>query len=351
LPASEPKIRSNMLAGLEPLLASRYGLSLPQLLSDCGLATDLQPDPAVTLPLNSYSRLLELAAMRSGDACMGLRFARAFPRGGMHALGFLILNAPDLRTCLECLARYVRLQCDAVDFHLTDENGVASFTVECGPAFVAPRKQFLEFVMSLTVVRFGNEFGAGWVPLRADFEYREPGCGGDYETLFGRNLHFDARQTALWLRSDVLKSRSEAADETLFALLKGVVEREIASLDQKQGIIWEVDEHIVTSLAMRAVSLESAAKKLDRTPRQLQLELKKHNTTFEDEIGRVRRSLAERYMRDSNMPLTEIALLLGFSELSAFTRAARGWFGMPPSQWRQQQRANQAAPTDDPPIT
>ena len=68
--------------------------------------------------------------------------------------------------------------------------------------------------------------------------------------------------------------------------------------------------------------------------------MKKHNTTFEDEVGRVRRSLAERYLRDSNMPLTEIALLLGFSELSAFTRAARGWFGMPQQQQRQQQRGD-----------
>ena len=340
MPASEPTIRSNMLAGLEQLLASQYKVRLPDLLPECGIAADLRADPATAIPLNSFARLLDLAAIRTGDECLGLRFARAFPRGGMHALGFLILNAPDLRTCLECLARYVRLQCDAVDFHLTDENGVARFAVECGPAFVAPRKQFLEFVMSLTVVRLGNEFGAGWVPLRAEFSYREPGCGGDYETLFGRHLHFDTRETPLWLRSDVLKSRSEAADVTLFAVLKGIVERELASIEKKQGIIWEIDEYLVSSLALRAVSLESTATKLRRSPRQLQLELKKHNTTFEDEVGRVRRSLAERYLRDSNMPLTEIALLLGFSELSAFTRAARGWFGVPPSQWRQQQRGD-----------
>ena len=340
MPASEPRIQANMLAGLESLLSSKYALNLPQLLNECGIDPNLQPDAAVAIPLNSFSRLLELAAMRSGDECFGLGFAHAFPRGGMHVLGFLILNAPDLRTCLECLARYVHLQCDGVDFHSAIDDGVARFAIECGPAFVAPRKQFLEFVMSLTVVRLANEFGDGWVPLRADFEYREPGCAGDYEILFGRHLNFDAPQTALWLRSEVLKSRSEDADETLFAMLKGVVEREIASLEHenKQGVVWAVDEYIVSSLAIRAVSLENAASNLKLTARQLQLELKKQNTTFEDEVGRVRRSLAERYMRDSNMPLTEIALLLGFSELSAFTRAARLWFGMPPSQWRQQQR-------------
>jgi AraC-like DNA-binding protein len=33
--------------------------------------------------------------------------------------------------------------------------------------------------------------------------------------------------------------------------------------------------------------------------------------------------------------LTEIAFMLGFSELSAFSRAARGWFGVAPRELRK----------------
>jgi len=94
----------------------------------------------------------------------------------------------------------------------------------------------------------------------------------------------------------------------------------------------------VGTLALRQSSLEGAAAALGRTPRQLQTELKRHDTSFDEVLTRTRRALAERYLRDSDLPLTEIALMLGFSELSAFTRAARNWLGMPPSQWRQQVR-------------
>lgn len=345
--AFEPEIRANMLAGLKELLATSFGLDLGQLLAEVGLPADIEPDAGKSISLNAYSRLLELAAARTGDECFGLRFAGAFPRGGMHALGFLILNAPDLRTCLDCLRRYVRLQCDAVDFKFEEGGGIARLVVQTGPAFIAPRKQFLEFVMSLTVTRLGNEFGTGLVPRRAEFSYREPKCRRDYERLFGDGLRFDAAETALTLRSDVLKKKSNSADDKLFGLLKDLVEREIAELHRRQDVVWRLSEYIVSSLAVRTVSLEGAAAAVGRSPRQLQLDLKRQDTTFADEVSRVRRLLAERYLRDSSLPLTEIALLLGFSELSAFTRAARSWFGKPPSEWRQQpspSRAGSAKP-------
>lgn len=340
--ASEPKIRGNMLAGLQALLASRQPpVDLADVLEAAGLSRTQQPDAAAELSINAYSRVLEIAARQTQDDCLGLHFAKAFPRGGTRALGFLVLNAPDLRTCLQCLRRYVRLQSDAIDFQLIEKDGIARLTLSFGAALIAPRKQFTEFVLSLIMTRIGSEFGGGCPPLKAEFEYREPRCGGEYELLFGRNTKFDAPESALEVEIEALRKQSPRADQQLFHLLKEIADTELARLDRSQDIVWQVGEYIVTNLAMRQASLEAAAAALDRTPRQLQSDLKRHNTTFEDELSRTRRSLAERYLRDTDLPLSEIALMLGFSELSALTRAARAWLGMPPSQWRQQIRSMQ----------
>jgi AraC-like DNA-binding protein len=40
-------------------------------------------------------------------------------------------------------------------------------------------------------------------------------------------------------------------------------------------------------------------------------------------------------LQQRNLSLTEIALLLGYSELSAFTRAFSHWTGVPPSEYRR----------------
>ncbi|MGH6874532.1 MAG: helix-turn-helix domain-containing protein, partial [Aestuariivirgaceae bacterium] len=47
-----------------------------------------------------------------------------------------------------------------------------------------------------------------------------------------------------------------------------------------------------------------------------------------------RRDLALSYMKQRQLPLSEIALLLGYSELSAFSRAFRRWTGRSPRAFR-----------------
>jgi AraC-like DNA-binding protein len=49
-----------------------------------------------------------------------------------------------------------------------------------------------------------------------------------------------------------------------------------------------------------------------------------------------RRSLTRRYLMETSLKLTEIAGLVGYSELSAFSRAARRWFGTSPRNFRRQ---------------
>jgi AraC-like DNA-binding protein len=51
----------------------------------------------------------------------------------------------------------------------------------------------------------------------------------------------------------------------------------------------------------------------------------------------VRHLLAEQYLKDPHLSLQEIALLLSYSEQSAFQRAFKQWSGFTPQQWRQQQ--------------
>jgi AraC-like DNA-binding protein len=53
----------------------------------------------------------------------------------------------------------------------------------------------------------------------------------------------------------------------------------------------------------------------------------------------VRRELAERYVRDREFSITEIAFLLGYNDTSAFSRAFRCWFGRSPTDLRERARA------------
>ena len=73
--------------------------------------------------------------------------------------------------------------------------------------------------------------------------------------------------------------------------------------------------------------------------RSLQWRLEQEATSYEKILLVTRVIAAERYLRDSGYNLTKIASLLGFSELSAFTRWCQRQFNTAPSTYRKKLRA------------
>jgi hypothetical protein len=69
-------------------------------------------------------------------------------------------------------------------------------------------------------------------------------------------------------------------------------------------------------------------------PKTLQRELHHQGVSFRALRARARLDAAEHYLRDSTIPLTRIAEMPGFSELSALSRAFKTRHGISPAVWR-----------------
>lgn len=64
--------------------------------------------------------------------------------------------------------------------------------------------------------------------------------------------------------------------------------------------------------------------------------LQQQGASYQQRMQEIRCMLAEQYLRDPHLSLQEIALLLGYSEQSAFQRAFKRWLQLTPQQWRRQ---------------
>jgi len=84
------------------------------------------------------------------------------------------------------------------------------------------------------------------------------------------------------------------------------------------------------------VTDQAVAEALYMHVRSLQRKLKDEGTTFKALLNGVRQELAYHYIRDSRLNVNEISFLLGFSDISSFSRAFKRWTGEPPSAYRQQ---------------
>ncbi len=97
---------------------------------------------------------------------------------------------------------------------------------------------------------------------------------------------------------------------------------------------WQVRPLIARQLTRGKVKVEGVAAELNMSRHTLYKKLKEENLTFAGLLEDVRREQALSYLRDRNRPLSEVAELLGFSELSAFSRAFKRWMGKTPAEFR-----------------
>lgn len=88
-------------------------------------------------------------------------------------------------------------------------------------------------------------------------------------------------------------------------------------------------------------SFDEIASKLMLSPTTLRRHLRRENTSFQQIKDEWRCEAASRYLKSTNIPIEEIAELMGFSDANAFRRAFKKWTGLPPSDFREQYRLNE----------
>ncbi|KDN94685.1 helix-turn-helix domain-containing protein [Hydrogenovibrio marinus] len=96
-------------------------------------------------------------------------------------------------------------------------------------------------------------------------------------------------------------------------------------------IIDQVKDEIKKQLLNQKVTDESVAKSMGVSSRTLQRKLKAQKTTFKSLFNEIWLDMANKHIQTKELPLKDVAKLIGFSNLSAFSRAYKRLTGVSPS--------------------
>ena len=111
-------------------------------------------------------------------------------------------------------------------------------------------------------------------------------------------------------------------------------ERYLRSLYSQDDIAGELKRKLADLMARGEANADAACRALRLSRRTLQRRLKAEKTSFQKVLEEVRRELAVLFLSDERLKSFDIAMLLGYSNLSTFTTAFKSWYDMPPAQYR-----------------
>ena len=200
---------------------------------------------------------------------------------------------------------------------------------------IVERRQDAELSLGMFANVIRDCCGPKWAPVEVHFEHPRPEFWKEHEDAFDAPVYFSQPTNALIFRPELLERKMPGSDLQLMTMMQTCLESLGSHRSGDEGLVERVKTAIRVSLPGGYPSLERIAHDLRVAPASIQRELAEQGLTYKDAIEVTRQSLARMYLDQHQLPLTEIALLLGYSELSAFTRAFTRWTGISPRAYRK----------------
>ena len=321
-------------------IVGRLGLDPLPHLREAGLSRDMLLNPELMIPARAAIRLMESTAEASGCQTLGLRMAACRGLADLGMISLLIAHQPTLRAALDTLARN-RHRMNSTLVLSVDEMGEAVVLREdfaLDPPVYS--RQASDLALGVLARMCGSVLGPDWHPECVCFSYPRPERDFDiYRQLFGCPVHFDSEFNGIVLHPADLDRVNPRAEPALALhatmLIESVMAEERATLTQ------EVEHAILKLLPSGKVSIKAIPAALGMNLRTLQRGLEADGTSFTEIHDRIRAQLANQHLANRRMRLTDIADLLGYSSLGAFTRWYGQTFGATPSSARKMLCARQ----------
>ena len=339
MPSTKPMVRASVLAGFDALLAER-GLDAKQLYAKVGLSPPDKIGPEEDLPANAVAYLMYEASRAADDPCLGLAFAEVYPFGGTGIIAYLFMNSPTVGESMRTVARFAVLLRQPMKVQYQEDEDGACLWWRWPESLTAPYTQYGSFALALFVLRLRMVIGPTWTPVSIELQGDPLTCKERVRKIFGPNVRFGSDKNSLRIDRATVERPMPEADPRLNPILQKLGEQMIAEVPVLDDIAASVRNAILDLQPERRASLEDVAAHLGLTGRTLQSRLASQGaTSFENVLNDTLKSRAEDLLKATDLPLTDIALQLGYSQLSSFTRACQRWFKCAPSAKRKELKA------------
>ncbi|WP_373095898.1 AraC family transcriptional regulator [Zhongshania sp.] len=325
-------MRTWTLHGL-PELVSELGGDVGLILQQFNISRrQLESDDA-TLPSPTFIRLLEFCARELKCPDFGLRLGF---RLGPEALGPIVLMAKHCETAGEAalaISSYLHAYIPALTLQLAPLNQSArrlQFTV--ATTGVGSTRQFLEWSMGVSLRNLKLLAGDSATPYAIHFSHPALLPLNSYKRFFGSPVYFGEEFTSLDIRKSDLNKSLAQNDPQLRQVLADYIEKTAISSDAS------LEEQIRTTtkilLPTGRCKLKVIADQYSMSLRTLQRRLSSEGLNFNEIVDDIRKELLAVYLQERNLPLTQVAALLGYGEQSSLTHACQRWYGRSPAQLR-----------------
>jgi AraC-like DNA-binding protein len=312
----------------------RAGIAPEPLLEKAGLTLLQIEDPGARLRVRDQISFLNLAADALQDDFLGFHLAQLPDLREFGFLYYVSASSEMLNMALRRVARYSSIVNEGVSLKYLDDKDIVIAFHYVGVSRHKDRHQ-IEFFMTALVRLCRQLTGRRLVPSRVSLTHRRDRTDSEFVEFFGGDVEFGEAADEVTFAPTMSQLPVVSADPYLNKLLITYSEEALSRRPTNPGSFrLSVENAIVPLLPHGKVRVSEIARRLGLSERSLARRLSLEGMTFSDVLDSLRSDLAERYLTEKELSISQIAWLLGFQEVSALTHAFKRWTGTTPREAR-----------------
>ncbi|BFO08000.1 L-rhamnose operon regulatory protein rhaS [Serratia rubidaea] len=326
-------VLSAAATGLSDFIGSQGG-DVDRIFGISGIDPENLSCPTLSLDLVSYCRVMEEAAHLAVCDNFGLYYGQQFRPQSLGLIGYIGLCSATLEQALRNLVSAFPFHQHNTLIQLTERHDSWQLDYQVRHGAILSRRQDAELTLGMFLNLIRRAAGKHWAPREVHFEHPRPEQWHEHCKVFDAPVYFEQPFNSMIINKADVARKMPDHDPMLLLVMQDAIRR-LSADPVSQCCVHLTRTGIQLQLVNGEPSLEAVAEKQGLSAWSLQRRLREENTSFSAQVDQVRKEMAIHYLRQQHLSVSEMALLLGYSEVSAFSRAFRRWFGCSPRHYRQ----------------
>lgn len=292
-------------------------------------------DNDLRMPMDRYHALWALALSYTEEPTLALKLGSKPYQDEMGLVGHIFFNSDTLDAALKQYQRYYSLVHEGMHVEIKTDAKFAYINYICDIEEAYCRAD-LEYTLAISVYRATQHIRSDLDIEYVQFQHSRPDYYLSYESIFPCPVRFDGTCSSLVFKKQYLDFKLPKRSVYLHKILTRHIEALFKKIKPKENLTDKVINLIEKKLAKDNIDAEHIAEKLCMSRHTLYRKLKQEGMSFQDLVDQIRKEKALYYLKQNKRSLSDIAFLLGFSEISAFSRAFKRWTGTSPAKYMKE---------------
>ena len=280
-------------------------------------------------------RIIDYAYNYTKDEALMIKLGQRVDVTYFGSFGFALMSCSSLSEAIKLINRYQLLLGTGINFNVLSDSHNSQYTLRVSLSVLSnlQKKLLTELIISQSIYLLKTILNNDKLKFTISFQHEGIDKKELYESILKCNVKFNQLHNEISVPIDLSKEKLVAANSAVHIIYEEQCERLLRDLNKVENFS-AATRRILLQAGDDFPDIKEVAFRLHMSESTLRRRLKEESSSYRIICDEVRDILAKKYLTTTNLTISDIAMLLNYSEAASFRRAFVRWNKVTPNDYR-----------------